>query len=278
MQNSKVQDSMFIDMKYIILYRKLGFKEIKPDIFKKEYNNIAIIIESENQRFLYNKIWFDLKTYKDMVLIECLDRLLEKGYTHHEISISDEKIINIFKKNTLFCKVFVVDWGSDFTKALHEYQHSDVADVIIYTSRLTGGLIEFEYRIFSDMNMYNNGIFEYNKIKFNKDYCFIDNGEYINNNGFIMNKVRLSKYVGNNKKIQIPSGIKQIGAGAFWHNTVVEEIIIPQSVEIIEGDAFVYCENLKSINVPINVRLIGDNPFAGCPLLKIDFFTSHFVM
>jgi hypothetical protein len=49
--NKRQQDTLFIDMKYIVLYRKLGYKEIKLDVFVHEYNDTKITIESENQRF-----------------------------------------------------------------------------------------------------------------------------------------------------------------------------------------------------------------------------------
>ena len=76
MANVKTKDTLFIDMKYIILYRKLGYKEVKPDFFEHNYNDTKIIIESENQRYFFKGEYYKLLNYKDFVILECIDRLL----------------------------------------------------------------------------------------------------------------------------------------------------------------------------------------------------------
>lgn len=47
----KTKDTLFIDMKYVILYRKLGYDEIAPDIFVYHYPDTTLTIYSEEQRF-----------------------------------------------------------------------------------------------------------------------------------------------------------------------------------------------------------------------------------
>ena len=38
----KTKDTLFIDMKYVILYRKLGYDEIAPDIFAYHYSDTKL--------------------------------------------------------------------------------------------------------------------------------------------------------------------------------------------------------------------------------------------
>lgn len=278
MADSTPQDTMFIDMKYIILYRKLGFKETEPDIFKKRYGNSEIIIESENQRFLFDNKWYDLKTYEDMVLIECLNRLLLKGYTKKEVMITKSKDLKLYQDYKLYCTIKMADWGKSFNEKVNAYNHTCSTDTIIYTSRLKGGLIELQQMAFVGKQIFNSGLLDYGIAKFKQDYRNIDQDNYIEYGGFIMSSTRLAEYVGDDKQVIIPKGIKRIGTGAFWNNTTVEKIVIPNSVEVIEGDAFIYCENLKEIMVPKSVVEMGDNPFAGCPQLKVECLSKHFVM
>ena len=272
------QDTMFIDMKYIILYRKLGFNEVEPDIFKKQYGDFKVTIESENQRFSFGKSWYDLKTYEDMVLIECINRLLEKGYNYNEVLITQTKDIELYQDNDLFCTITMAEWGNSFKEKVEEYDHTSSIVAIFYTSRLKGGLIEYRERAFVGNKTFNSGFFNQVVSKFKPIYRNIDLDNYVEHDNFIRSNTRLAEYKGNDRLVIIPNGIKRIGTGAFWNNTSVEEVIIPDGVEVIEGDAFIYCENLKKIEVPKSVLEMGDNPFAGCPLLKVECLSDHFVM
>ena len=51
----KTKDTLFIDMKYVILYRKLGYDEIVPDIFAYHYPDTTLTIYSEEQIFEYRE-------------------------------------------------------------------------------------------------------------------------------------------------------------------------------------------------------------------------------
>ena len=66
----KTKDTLFIDMKYIILYRKLGYDEIAPDVFRYLYADTEITIYSEKQRFEFRGNDYPLLQYKDFVLLE----------------------------------------------------------------------------------------------------------------------------------------------------------------------------------------------------------------
>ena len=70
----KTKDTLFIDMKYVILYRKLGYDEIAPDIFVYRYPDTELTIYSEEQRFEYREKSYPLLAYKDFAVRECVDR------------------------------------------------------------------------------------------------------------------------------------------------------------------------------------------------------------
>ncbi len=91
--------------------------------------------------------------------------------------------------------------------------------------------------------------------------------------------------------IVIPSGVKQIGGGAFAGNNNLKSITIPEGVSAIgkrafskcislekaelpvgvvslESEAFYNCTSLKSITVPESVKILGDSVFLGCTSLE----------
>lgn len=69
--------------------------------------------------------------------------------------------------------------------------------------------------------------------------------------------------------IVIPSGVKEIGDGAFEGMIDVKTVIIPTSVTEIGACAFWGCENLEGIHIPSNIRHIGEGAFTNCPSLSI---------
>lgn len=278
MSNRSVQDSQFIDMKYIVLYRKLGFKEISQDVYGKRYKENEIIIESETQRFSLNNNWYELITYKDMVLLECIDRLLELSYGVNDLMVTNEKELLVSKMGSKRYHIYVSDWGRDFIDLMDKHKEGNQNIKVLYTSRLSGGLIDFKYIILENSNIFNRGIFEFDSNKYNQSFEMINNDEIVVRGGFEIKHNKLINYVGNEKEVFIPNGIEIIGTGAFWNNMFVEKIVIPNTVCTIEGDAFVYCEKLKEAVLPCSVKQIGDNPFAGCPMLELECETDYFVL
>jgi hypothetical protein len=268
---SKAQDTNFIDMKYIILYRKLGFKEIKPDIYEKKYDKDKIIIESENQFFIFLGVKHQLLTYRDMVVLELIDRLLTLGYEGENLSICDNEV-TISNKESIFKKVQCFDWGADY-KSTYDFQLTN-EEVVYYCSRLTGGLIEYKYRGIQGSTEYDYGLFENSLYSENLTKRYY--GTIQEKDSFLIEDDVLIKYLGTSKYIEIPNEVTCIGVGAFWNNLFIKEVVIPKSVVTIKGDAFVYCENLEKVNIPSQVSSIGDNPFAGCPKLELSVNTKHF--
>ena len=62
----------------------------------------------------------------------------------------------------------------------------------------------------------------------------------------------------------IPSGVKEIGEGAFSNCSKLEHINIPLSVQSIGYSAFSFCSSLKSISIPDTVTNIGSSAFFYC--------------
>lgn len=277
MANEKTKDTLFIDMKYIILYRKLGYREIKPDIFEYDYNDTKIIIESENQRYLYNNKYYQLLNYKDFVILECIDRLLKKGYSSSQIRFDGLSDLTIYKNNEICFKIFASQWGKDYKELLSEYKYDGECLVVLYTSQLSGGLVDFISKIYLDSKVYDKGIFE----KEIKPYEFNFRNKEAEGNyppEFQVEDNELLKYLGHDKKVFVPNGIRRIGTGAFWNNIEIEEVVLPDTVTCICGDTFIYATNLKRINIPKNVDEMGDDPFAGCFNIEIDNQSKEFIL
>jgi len=276
--NTRVQDSMFIDMKYIILYRKLGFRETESDIFISKYADTSIKIEAEKQQFLFNEAWHPLMTYKDMVKLECIDRLLKKGYNSKLIGIDNEfDLVIKDSKGDAFASFLFDEWGKKYDKLLSEFKYSGTDIVVLYTSQLSGGLIDYKSQIFTQSGVYDVGFFEKVITLYPQSFCETENNLVCDNPDFNIKGTELVKYLGTAEVVTIPKGIKRLGTGAFWNNTTIKTVQLPQGLECIAGDAFVYCENLESITIPSSVESIGDNPFAGCPKLIIRNLSKDFV-
>lgn len=76
----------------------------------------------------------------------------------------------------------------------------------------------------------------------------------------------LKQYLGSEKDIVIPKGVKTIGAGAFKDCTM-EKVAIPDSVNLIEYGAFQNCSKLTEIVIPCSVSELGQSAFQGCSSL-----------
>ncbi len=75
---------------------------------------------------------------------------------------------------------------------------------------------------------------------------------------------RIISYVGNEKEIHIPNGIRIIGFNAFYQNPNIQKIFLDGSNVIdIENYAFQNCTNINYIKFPDSLSSIGDNPFMG---------------
>ena len=108
---------------------------------------------------------------------------------------------------------------------------------------------------------------------------------------YIIHEGILEKYEGSESTIEIPSGVEEIGVGAFRENSSIVNVIIPASVksikptafrectnleevtfsdglEIIGAAAFYYCQSLKTVILPNTVKTIGTTAFGSCSSLE----------
>ena len=274
------------DMKYTALYWALGYVEEELDVYCKSYKGYRISIDAEAQTVDYGKDisvlseeLLYLKRHQDFVVLECVDRLLSKGYTPHDIRLvggSGNPDIIVDNVN-----IYCVQWGKDYEIAEQSFDPEKGKICVLYTSRLVSGLLEYKNRIFLNGKVYNYGIFEDGVLPFeikplNMKATGIEKSLDISD--FEIYEDELVNYKGKSKSVRVPEGIKTIGAGAFWNNTYVEEVVLPDSLEILGGDCFYYCTALKKTVIPHKVNIMGNNPFAGCPNLLLDNRSPNYVL
>ena len=85
--------------------------------------------------------------------------------------------------------------------------------------------------------------------------------------------VSVSKYVGNDSSLQIPSiidgkKVTKIGKNAFSFCNIVKDVTIPDGVTSIDDHAFLWCKNLANIALPDRLTSIGASAFYGCESLS----------
>ena len=69
------------------------------------------------------------------------------------------------------------------------------------------------------------------------------------------------------KKVYIPEGIEEIGAGTFMWSKALEEVVLPSTIQKIGEQAFKLCTALKNIDISM-VYIIEDEAFAECTSLS----------
>lgn len=79
----------------------------------------------------------------------------------------------------------------------------------------------------------------------------------------------LLAYSGLSSKVEIPEGVKEIGAEAFKDNKRITSVKLPESLTVIGEDAFSGCSNLTSVSGGNHLESIKDRAFEGCPISTI---------
>lgn len=163
-------------MNYKNFIQTLGFapKENTSGIFHKKYNGYAIEIDFENSIFNFgNKIKGESKTTQNFsqaenwVVLECIDRLLEKGYPPQNIVLEKTwrtghgtsgrlDILVTRDDGSAYLMIECKTWGAEFDKELKNlernggqlftyFQQDKDADILmLYASQLQGNNIEFK--------------------------------------------------------------------------------------------------------------------------------------
>jgi len=163
-------------MNYKSFIQTLGFtpKENTSGIFHKKYNGYAIEIDFENSLFNFgNKIKGESKTTQNFsqaenwVVLECVNRLLEKGYPPQNIVLEKTwrtghgtsgrlDILITRDDNSAYLMIECKTWGVEFEKEnknlernggqLFTYfqQDKDADILMLYSSQLQGKSIDFK--------------------------------------------------------------------------------------------------------------------------------------
>jgi len=270
MVDNRVAGTLFVDMKYVYLYHKLGFREEATDIYTKRYPGIKIFIESEKQYFTFEGHDYPLTAHSDFVTLELLDRLLEKGYSPSDIHLERDGITLCDPVKLSFR---TLAWGREYEGWLSEHKPSP--GQVFYTSQLSGGLIDRRYLVNLDGALMSTGLFEHDTLYDFTPIPVIELEDIPPE--FIVDSTVLVAYKGAEENVVIPTGITKIESGAFWNNCAIRTVTIPDTVTVIGGDAFVYCESLTAVNIPESVEDIGDDPFAGCLGLVVSNHSNAFV-
>ena len=166
-------------MKYKKLIQALGFtpKENTSGIFQKKYGKYAIEIDFEKEYFNFgNKIKAESKTTQNFyqaenwVVLECVDRLLKKGYKPQNITLektwktghgtSGRLDVLVTRDNgSAYLMIECKTWGTEFDKEFKNleknggqlftyFQQDKDADIImLYASELNGNQIQFRNEI-----------------------------------------------------------------------------------------------------------------------------------
>ena len=168
-------------MDYKKLIQKIGFapKENSTGIFQKKYGKYAIEVDFEKNQFNFGgKIYFgdskktiqNIVKPEDWVVIECVDRLLEKGYQPQNITLektwktghgtSGRLDVLVTRDNgSAYLMIECKTWGTEFDKEFKNleknggqlftyFQQDKNAEVImLYASELDGKDIKFRNEI-----------------------------------------------------------------------------------------------------------------------------------
>lgn len=106
------------------------------------------------------------------------------------------------------------------------------------------------------LNIYTNS--KGSKLSYNKDFIIYTSGA----------KKILVGYQGTKTEFEIPSGITEIGAYAFYNNQSIVSVSISKTVTSVGDSAFYNCNKLESITFGANVSSIGVSAFEDCALLR----------
>ncbi len=181
----------------IDLLKNLGFiyKNNTENVLEKKYSNhqnYSIQINIEKEIITYgDKIFFNdiknstqnIKKTEDLVVLECIDRLLTKGYSPKNIILEkvyptghgtsgrlDILVTNLVtnKDNKAYMMIECKTWGKEFDKAytklnkdggqLFTYfqQDKDAQILVLYTSSLIGKKVEYKNEIIKIEEEYRN--------------------------------------------------------------------------------------------------------------------------
>ena len=82
----------------------------------------------------------------------------------------------------------------------------------------------------------------------------------------------------NVKKLDVPSGVTEIGNYAFAGCEGLEELILPETLVTVGERAFDGCVNLNKLSIPSSINSIEAAAFNGCPLENVTSNSNKFAV
>ena len=104
-----------------------------------------------------------------------------------------------------------------------------------------------------------------------------NNGEVANNNNSYSGQIEIPEKVTYNNQTYTVTTIQTHAFGALYSGSKITRVNIPSSVTIIEAGAFENCQNLEEIKGGENLISIGDNAFYTCYYLKNFLFGNSLI-
>ena len=95
--------------------------------------------------------------------------------------------------------------------------------------------------------------------------------------GIHVEVIKKAAFLDNQRLVQvnIPEGIRLIGAEAFKNCTSLSKVELPQGLKTINRSCFEGCVKLKDIKLPYSIKRICEGAFLGCELLDPVEIASH---
>lgn len=87
-------------------------------------------------------------------------------------------------------------------------------------------------------------------------------------NGFIVLNGVLCGYVGNDREITVPKGVRYLSDFVFLECKDITSVTLPEGVLSIGALCFSFCTSLVSVSLPDTLTEIGMEAFDGCSCLK----------
>ena len=85
--------------------------------------------------------------------------------------------------------------------------------------------------------------------------------------GFLVRDGVLTRSDGPGGAVEVPAGVRAIGARAFAESALTH-LTLPEGVEEIGEGAFEWCDDLEEVRLPASLRVIGAEAFAECYALN----------
>ncbi len=264
------------DYKYLALYWALGFEPNTQGIFTKDYGDCRIEIEPETGMASLSKPLtylggpnMPLTDDKSFVILECVDRLLELGYSASEIIVDPTNEWDVYLGEVY---IRCIPWGERMDGSDIPIPRLGTYLSVAYSSRLYSGFVDRKQLIRNgDGHRYDRGLFDCRKGRVD-----LAESKERGEGGFLIRGTEAVAYVGKGGRVVVPEGVESLSSCLFWDNQSITELVLPEGLKRIGGDLCYSCANLKKANIPSTVEEMGDNPFAGCPNLELECSSDHF--